>query len=92
MSYTIYLKNKGNLFYPFTFPLPLALEINAVSFYKPKKNLCGLISTPFARPFLPKERLDDFYHVLAMEITSVRIVFDQWMHRVLAVTNRVALT
>lgn len=46
----------------------------------------------FCQTFWPKERLEDFYHVLAMEITSVHVVFDQWMHRVLAVTNRVTLT
>lgn len=48
------------------------------------KDFCGLISTYFARSkqnlFLPKEGLEDFYHVLAMEVTSVFIVFDSWMH------------
>lgn len=64
--------------------------MNAVSFYKLKPP-CGLITT-LTRPFLLKERLEDFYHVLAMEITSVCIVFGQRMHRASADTSRAGLT
>lgn len=64
--------------------------MNAISVYK-LKPLCGLISA-LTRPFLPKERLEDLDHLLAMEITSVSIVFGQRMHRASAVTSRAGLT